>query len=491
VLRELAGALLFASGAAALLALSHWMQHHDWEYGRQRSAGIAVAALALFALRWPWRPLRLLSTWPALAIAGLCALGALWVDVRAGQESLEHARLTGEIRLDQGQNLLRAAQLLRRGDDPYGRGALIDLEAFINRRRERAALQMNPALPPGQVFPALNYYGRSPDRSVAEALLPKPAPGAPEAAQREYSLLGHKYGPLPVLVTLPFVSRGPACVPALQLAAFLLWIAALAWALRAPVLRLAPAAVLLALALVLAEPQVARNYLFNSASDAWGLGFCALALGAQLRGKRTLAAVAAALALGCKMFPAALFAPLLLAPWPPSASGARQTWLEVRRALLAFAGVLALLYGPFLLWDARGLWLNIVAWPSLMGPDNTGWLFYATQLAPAARAGLLLLIGALSLWNVVRLRPALAQRPPWKLAPVDATRLFGHFALVSTCAVLAGSAFHNNYVPWVTSWAFCSLAATFGSSGRGFAAAATDGSASAAPQSPQAATKVR
>ncbi len=447
--RELLGLLAWALACGLLFAGSLWMVEHDWEHGRARSALMALTGLLCFALRWPWRPLRLFAWRPLAVVAWLLFLGALAVDVRIGVESVQHARKTGEIRLDQGQNLLRAAQLLRRGEDPYGRGALIDLEAFQQRLQLRARLGLAPQMHPAALAQALGRYAREPEIFLRKQLLPEPAPFAPDEAQREFSLLGHKYGPLPVLVAMPLLGAGRAAIPALQLAAFLGWVLALWWTLRAPALRLGAAALPLALTLILLEPHVAHDYLYDSASDAWCLAFCALALGAHLRGRRGLTGAAIALALGCKLFPAALFVPLLLAR-------------PLRRAFLSCALVLALLYLPFLAWDGRGLWLNLVAWPSLMAPDNTGWLAYAPQVAPLARTGLMLLIAALSALDLFGLRLRVAPPRP-RFVPVDPARLPAHFALVSACALLAGSALHNNYVPWVTSWGLIAVALAFAS----------------------------
>ena len=450
---EAAGFLVWALACSLLFTVSLWMVAHDWEHGRMRSGLIAACGVLVFALRWPWRPLRSFRSRILIGIATIVAAFALWTDARIGLQSVKLGQETGVIRLDQGQNLLRSAQLLARGENPYGRGSLVDLEAYNTRLRLRAELGMVPEMHPYALRDALARYGREPEKALRDQLLPEPRPGAaPEtqaAEEREYSLLGHKYGPLPLFVELPFVKLGPKSIPMLQLAAFLGWIAALSWLLLAPALRLQKAAVPLVLALILLEPHVAQDYLYNSASDAWVLGFCALALGAQLRSMRTLAGIAIALALGCKLFPAALFVPLLFVR-------------PMRRALLACGAVLALLYLPFLLWDGRGLWLNLVAWPSLMAPDNTGWLAYAPQAAPLARTGLMLLIAALSALNLFGLRLRLSP-PRLRFVPVDPARLAAHFTLVSACALLAGSALHNNYVPWVTSWGLIAIALAFAS----------------------------
>ncbi len=520
------GHLGWIACCAALYFASAWMIEHDWEYGRQRSGLILLCGLLVFVLRWPWRAkaaggaatpgLRYFTSKAMIAIATICLAFGLFEDARVGLESYQHAARTGEIRLDQGQNLFRAATLLRDGEDPYGRGALIDLEAFSTRFRDRAQLGMAPKMRPIILPQAMARYSREPEKALRDQLLPEPAPGlAPEQAreaEREYSLLGHKYGPLPVLLAAPGISWGPKLIPLLQAAAFLGWIAALAWLLFAPALGLPLAAIFFALACVLLEPHVSHDFLFNSASDAWGLAFCALALGAWMRQRPALTGLSIALGLACKMFPAALFVPLLLvraretkrveltktkqvsddlrAPrsqvsddlqrqvsdvFPAGAGLASRAQIEpavqtgplaaldlraTLRGLAVFALALLALFLPFALWDARGLWLNLVAWPSLMAPDNTGWLAYFPRAAGAARAFLLTLTAIISAVDLLGLRVQRA-RPFLRFAPVDRRRSAAHFALASALVICAGSAFHNNYVPWVTSWGFAAILIAF------------------------------
>jgi hypothetical protein len=461
---HVAGALFWAISAAVMFGASRWLVTRSWGFGRERAVVVALLGILAFATRWPWRPIVLVSRrrsaqlW--LVTATLMMLSAFAWDVRVGVESITHAVETGEVRLDQGQNLFRSAQLLSRGENPYGRGALIDLDAFAARLLLRARLGIPPRVPPSALIDTMERYERNPDPALERQLLPEPAASSLEVsrdAEREYSILGHKYGPLPLLVTLPLVGSGPVVIPILQLAVFVGWIAALFWCLRSPALRLAPVAIPITLTLILLEPHVAHDYLYFSASDSWCLAFSTLALGSHLRNYRALVGLFLALALSCKLFPAALFVPLVFAR-------------PMRPAILSGAIALAVLYCPFLLWDARGLWLNIVAWPLLRDADTTCWLAYFPSAASFTRAALLPFLAWISMADLFGARLH-SGYPYVRRVAVDPARFAAHFALASAVVIFAGKAFHNNYVPWVTSWGFAALALAFASApiGRTFA----------------------
>ena len=104
---------------------------------------------------------------------------------------------------------------------------------------------------------------------------------------------------------------------------------------------------------------------------------------------------------------------------------------------------------PFALWDPRGLWADLVRWPSAMRPDNTHWSFYASEPVALLARGLLLGAVGLGALRLVRSRQPRA-------APG-----FRYLAGSSAAAVLSGVAFHNNYGPWFTTWAACALVAAF------------------------------
>jgi hypothetical protein len=412
-----------------LILLEVWLRafrRWDWDQGAVRGALLFLGLVGLACLRlWPRRgeAAPALTRWAMLLLAAL-VVAAFGRAVYKGTRAVLLTARTGTIELDQGQNTYRAALGLLRGENPYGRGALLDPIAYRGRLAIRQAAGVGPAPSVGDVNGALDRYWANPDPVLRAALLPTPPPGSNPDAVRETSLLGYKYGPVPLLLTAPLaVAIGPASVPLLNLLLYVGWLAALAAAARAAGVRLELTA--LALLAVLADPHPTWNYLANTASDIWPLAFSSVAVVAWLRQWHTVLGVALGLALASKLFPAALFLPLLIAA-------------HSRRAVLVFALTAAALLGPWLLWDAHGFALNVLLWPTLMVPDTTSWVAYVSH--PAENAMRLALLG---LCGAVLLRLALNSE----------RRLFWALAVANLAAVAAGSAIHNNYLPWFSAWA--------------------------------------
>jgi hypothetical protein len=422
--------MTYYAAAAAILVLLLGFQAFDWEYGVLR-AGLVLVLLAVVLLL-PWlHPPR--QAGPAPATGGRpAAFGAtvlLTLAVGLGVCSVVYTARTGDIRLDQGQATYRSALLLRRGENPYGRGTLLDLEAFRTRQALRHQAGVGPQVGETELAEALKRFWETLDPDLRRRLLPQPGPEAPALARREVALLGYKYGPLSFLLVVPLAGLlGPASVPVLNLAAFLAWVGILWAVLRSTAL---PRwASVTALTAVLAIYELAWNFLYLTAADVWPLCFASLGVLALLRNRPLLLGVALGLALGSKILPAALYLPLLL----------RVRWAP---ALLGCAAVTAGLYGPFLAWDAEAFLLNVVWWPSLMEPDSTGWVYYVSPaLVAVARTVLAAAILFVS-WRVVRGREEY---------------LFRALTVMNLLIVLGGAALHNNYVTWFAPWLFFALA---------------------------------
>jgi hypothetical protein len=436
--RRAAGVAWFLGLLAAVDLFGRFLQSHDWEWGRERCALLFALALGVLVAR-PACP-RILSGRPAAVALGAAALLVLGSLARTGLTSVQHTRETGEIRLDQGQNTLRAARLLLRGEDPYAQGQLLDLEAYFTRREQRAEAGLGPEPDPVRARQLAAHWWARLDPEARARLLP-PAPPGNAAAAAERSLYGYKYGPVLPLVTAPVQAlAGPAAVPLLQLGWWAAWMALLLFCMRSAGVCWGAAA--LFLACVGLEPNVATNALQLTASDVWVLALMTAGLLAFLRGRPVALGLCVAAAMGCKLFPALLLAPLLLVPPPGCGERGR------RAALLACGAGLAALFLPFLIWDAAGFWANAVLWPSAMRPDNTHWSFYASpslRLAAGAVLGCAVAAGAVVL---VRRREQ------------GAAAWLKYLAASSAALVLAGVAFHNNYAPWFTVWALGAVIAS-------------------------------
>lgn len=425
-----------------MLGASWLFARFYWGYGRLRLGLLGLLLLGVLALwRLRLRPRRLpLPPWRSAPGAvlriglALALLGLGLAEVRTLRQATHAATVTGRLRLDEGRTTLRAAQLLWRGENPYAVGALVDDTAFLARLDRRRDAGVGPALPAGEVLPALQRYLADLDPATRQALLPPPGPGAPATAAREVAVLGYKYGPLPLLLTAALAPlAGPAAVPlANGLASLALFALVGAILLEAGA---GPAAAGLAAAALMLDAQCSFYFVFLTATDVWPLLFGFAGLWLALRGRHAGLGVAVALAVASKIMPGAVF--LLLLP----ASGSWKT--GAGRAAAWCAATLAVLLLPWLALDARGFVDNFLLWGTLMAPDSNSWVFDAPpRLVLAVRVALLAPLAWLA-WRIAR------RREP---------RLAGAFALLNMLLIAGGSAMHNNYLPWFTTWTLLALA---------------------------------
>lgn len=406
----------------------------DWYAGAVRGLMLAALLVGLILLgRVPPMPSehRPRPRWIMMLV-----LAALAIDLSFAVYTVARTARSGIIPLDQGQSSSTAAQLLLQGINPYGVGTLVDISTFLDRGvPSLTAKGVGPHWPDATpLYLAAEHYARHPDPATARLLLPAPADPTLAAATRgDRALFGYKYGPVPMLaaaVLLPLI--GPAAVMVLNAAACFALFAVMAVLLHR--LTLDRAIVGLALLMILCERNISWNYLNLSATDVWPLLFGALAALATLDRRPILLGLTLGLALGSKLFPSLLFLPLLLMPFRP-------------KAIAIFALSLAALYLPWIVWDARGLFYNLLLWPFLM-KDNTSWLYYLGDHATLpVRAALVVVIG----WAWWR-----------QLAEGDSARLPLTLALVATATCAAGGVFHNDYVPWFSIWLPLALAVRFG-----------------------------
>jgi hypothetical protein len=279
----------------------------------------------------------------------------------------------------------------------------------------------------------------------------------PQAEQSERSAFWRRHGGNPALYHLPYP---PGCfvlpVPLRPVARVLLgfydprllyllaYAAALwcAWALRGP----HRAATLAATALC----PLLVPYLVEGRNEALALGpMLGLALALQ-RGRRRTALLLWGLACTLKQF-AWLYAPFLLAwllgPWPAP----RAELLRRARPLLWAALPVALLIGPFLIWDLPGFWADTVGFMS--GATEHPYPFGGTPGLGLANA--ILYLGGVGdlrepysfgLWQLglggplaLALCWRLLRRPDWRLVVAGGT-------LFAAVFVFASRVLHVNYL---------------------------------------------
>jgi len=337
---------------------------------------------------------------------------------------------TGKIPMDEGQTSWRAARLLWHGEDPYGTGALVDLNAYRSRARLRTASGFRPGRVPGSEATALARYNETLDSGIRSELIPRQQDAA---AQRESRLYGYKYGPLILLATAaiaPFKIAGGVLILN-GLICFALF--AVMWAvlkrMSSPQIALAGVAMLA----LLLDRHITRDYIDRSATDVWALLFGAAAVAACLSRRPRTAALAVALAVGCKTMPGLLFVPMLLR-------------FRSIKLLFLFLGAAIAIYLPWLFWDAQGFLFNGVLWPLYMQTDSTSWQVDAPHWAAlAARA---VAVTALSLLWL-------------RYVSGKEDRLFWTLAVSSALVLLASGFLRNGYVPWLSLWSVAAILEAF------------------------------
>jgi len=406
----------------------------DWNQGPARAGLLGLVLLLLLNLRfWPHRRSGDADGnrhWER-AVLAVVALAVIW-NISVMTLAITQTMKTGKIRLDQGQNTYRAAQELWKGRNPYAQGALLDRYSYDLRMPERVAAGIGPTIPASGVEAEMDRYWDTLDPAIRAKLLPVVPPAGSESARREASLLGYKYGPVPVLFAAALAPPlGAASVPVTNGAACLAL-----FVIIALILTRAGAGVVgggLALSAVMVDPWITYNYILLSASDVWPLLFGFAAVLCAMRRWHVALGLCLALAIGSKIFPAILYLPLLIT--------ARSA-----RAALAFGAAAIALFLPWTIWDARGLFYNFLYWIVLVYGDSTSWTHYAaTSVVVTVRIMLALFIAFL-LFMLVSGRE---RRWAWI------------FAAVNLSVVAAASAFHNNYIPWFSTWVALAIAEFF------------------------------
>ncbi len=426
---------LFAGALAAAQLWLGLLWFFYWGYGIERGIILGALLTGLMVLRF--RPHARSTEEPAGAARlpramRYLLIAALLLDIGMMAVSSARSLHSSIIPQDAGQTSWRAARLLWRGENPYGFGALTDLNAYRARVGQRKAAGVTTKLADANIVPELARYDATLDPKIRHELLPASA-NLKGVAAREMRLSGYKYGPVIVLITALVAPLGiPAAVIFLNgLACFALY--AVNWRIlrriAGPELALAGAAMLA----LLLDRHITRSFINQSTTDVWPLLFGSLAVVAYLSRRPLAMATAIAVAVGCKSLPGLCFAPLLLrfrSPYP----------------ILLFAGVVGAIYLPWLLWDSQGILYNVFLWPVLMAKSNNSWQYFVPPMVALIAQG-----AGLCAVSVLWLRYLMDKE----------TRLFWTLATSSTIVLLASGYLANNYIPWASLWAVAAIVEAF------------------------------
>ncbi|HVB17169.1 MAG TPA: hypothetical protein VNF04_11580 [Stellaceae bacterium] len=426
---------LFAGVLAAAQLWLGLLWFFYWGYGIERGVILAVVLAGLIVLRFRPRPLS--SERPAgmplvPPVLRVLLIAALLLDVGMMVDSDVRSVRTSKIPMDEGQTSWRAARLLWHGDNPYGFGALTDLNAYSTRERERKTVGVTTRLTGASLAAALREYDTTLDPRLREELLP-PVTSMTDAAAREMRTYGYKYGPVIILITAVIAPLGiPAGVLVLNgLACFALY--AVNWNILRRIAASERALAGAAMLALLLDRHITRSYINHSATDVWALLFGSLAVLACISRRPLSMAAAIAFSIGSKSVPGLLFLPLLLrfrSPYP----------------VLLFTVLMGAIYLPWLLWDPQGILYNIFLWPLLKAKSGNSWEYFAPPAAVFMALGL-----AVFAFIFVWLRYLFGNE----------TRLFWTLAVSSMLPLLVTGYLANNYIPWASLWMVAAIVEAF------------------------------
>jgi glycosyl transferase family 87 len=406
---------------AVVLATLQGFMHLDWGRGVERFF-LLLSLVVVLVCGLTLRPPRVLAWrfgsrfgWMLLLITGVLVVWHVSIGVR----SAEQVYRTHAIPMDQGQATFGALALLERGGNPYAIGAMLDpvqfrwnIEHFARCiDDDTKALQITI----DRFWSTLRWEWMA-DLEVHVADRPQC-----EEARRLVPLVGYKYGPVLLLGYAPFqflLDEAGLFVAHLAFVAALLAVLG-AMAREAPLPGYAQVA--LAFAVVLVPTHLRWNVLRLTATDTLPIVLALWGCLAIRRGRDALGGALIGLSIGAKLLPGLLFVPLL--------SRSRRSWVVL-------AIIVALSFGPFLVWDARGFTGNILLYNLLRHTDSTALAHFVPRWVMVALKPVfgLFLLGAF----------ALGHRSRWGL---DHTLVFLLIAVAAS--VGTGPIFHNNYLIWV------------------------------------------
>jgi hypothetical protein len=391
-----------------------------WGHGVARAViVVVVASLGMLAsrqsvgrlARWDKRPVRRAAVVLVVALIGL--------HVGRGVGSVRRAARSGQIDHDQAQNVHQSTRLLRLGINPYGRHLLLDP---VEYRWILAKAEATGCFAPDPEREARfqAWWAHLDPEEMKAALPSRTGQNGCEPLYRQMDRLGAKYGPVLIGAYWPFsLAFGPLGPAIVQL--FLLPL------LLGSVVLLADCHAeasdrfwsrMVAIVPLLVTPHVFLEMMVRANSDGLPVALGLLAWFAALRNRPKMAGLLLGLSVGAKTLPGLLLVPVVL-----RFSG--RAWLVFSMATIA-------IYLPFLVWDPRGFFDNLVLFNLLRDTDDT-------SLAHAFTPGFRTALGVLGGLALCGLSAAVLLR---KLS--DWTYLWVAVAVVFVTAKI----FHNNYLLW-------------------------------------------
>jgi hypothetical protein len=395
----------------------------DWDHGIIRFVLLLLVGFLAFIVKWslPFYRLEFSHDKVWVAFGMILLLLAVALNTSTALCSLKLSYLHNKIESDQAQAALRTVSLLKRGINPYSKIAFVDfVEYDFAKESLRKMPQCGGPLPPDEERLMTKISdGTATEAEMSRFQVVTSKDSACRSVKRQFERMGFKYGPILILSYFPFISLWGVAginishiiILGMLLTLMILWTREISrsWflAICSPLL-------------ILSSIHLRWNILDQGHSDILPTFLAMLFLFSWSHKRYAWAAIVLGLCIGTKTAPGIAFIPLLLVQ---------------PHLLLITAGIVIMIYLPFIVWDAGGL-VNHVLFPFFRTPDSTALAYF---LAPWGSMGLTLFVALGCLWFIWKM-----YRDAWSFPSALGYLVFAHLGLLGTSGAL-----HNNYLVWL------------------------------------------
>lgn len=383
---------------------------YDWDEGVLRGGlvcGIACVMLAArrLAAKREWRE------WPK-PLVQLAMLGIMLLLAWHFKEGLMSAHR--QRHSEMGDIHVRGVALVWQGVTPWHFGTVLDEGSFkgLVAAAEVVACRTHSTTPDAARFSSVWDSARSGEELFPERI------AEPECARAHelLSLTGYKYGPVMLASYVPLVTlmgRGGEYVT------HLFFLMAIIAAVAVLLQKHAPEGLLMACLVLLGQSVLRRDTLLDSDCDLIPTALMMWALVAFQKTRPLAAGALVALTFASKVFPAVFLFPLLLR---------REYW----KAMVVFALVSAMTWGPAIALDGVGVWDNVFRFNIDRPSDSTALIHFVSPTLALVVRVIALCLCAFAFWKLVI--------HAWQPVTFVAFSIGAFF--------LATKVFHNNYIVW-------------------------------------------
>jgi hypothetical protein len=404
-------------------------EDYDWNYGKERT-GLLLFLFLLSSLLYFHRSyitnkknLKKLNFSPT----GLLFFTALILSVQFFNEtysSVKKIQETNEIPLDQGQNVYRAWQLLKKGISPYRTDLLLDLDLYYKELRQNPSSKKCLKFKTDISRQMVSQYWDSLDLELGKKLIPEVHEA--EACKKErliFSSLGYKYGPALIGIYAPFFQFfDKSGIFLAHLSFLILFLICFFWFYQKELAE-NPIVGVFTFILILWPAPLLKNGFINSANDLIGtvLALTALIL-FHKKSDKLYSPFLLALSIACKTLPGLAFIPLLYF----------FSWKQ-RASFFLFS---VFFFSPFLILDFEGVLNNLFYFNFIRSSDSTALSYFVSKES-------MFFFKLFSLFFIGWF---------WRKLNLKVFNLSAFCLFVLSCLTLIlciSKVFHNNYLVWI------------------------------------------